>query len=76
MRKDDPLSLVQYAHDNNLTKTNGWKLAKKDKRLIKKYVKLINRVDALQAHKDKARNKSSLGSTFLTIPGMLTFWTS
>ncbi len=56
MRKNEPLTLVKYAHDNKLTKTNESKWAKKYKNLIHRYVKLITRVNALQARKEKARN--------------------
>ncbi len=55
------LFLVQYAHDNNLTNTNGWKLAKKYKKLINKYFKFITRVNAMKAQKDRARNKHKFG---------------
>ncbi len=56
IRKDDPLSLVRFAH-YKLTKANGWKWTKKYKNLIHRYVKLITRVNALQAQKEKSRNK-------------------
>ncbi len=51
VRKDDPLSMVKYAHDNKLVNTNGWKWAKKYKKLIKRYTNLITRVKALHAQK-------------------------
>ncbi len=61
MRKDDLLSLVKYAHDKNLTNTNGWKGAKKYKKYINKYVKFITKLNTLKSQKDKARNKFKFG---------------
>ncbi len=76
MRKDDPLCLVQYANDNNLTNTNGWKWAKKYRRYTKKYVKLTPRVHNLNPRRKRPGTSSSLGCKSMTIPSMPTFWTS
>ncbi len=48
VRKDDPLSMVKYAHDNKLVKTNGWKWVRKYKSLIQRYADLITRVNAFR----------------------------
>ncbi len=61
VRKDDPLTMVRYSHDNKLIKTNGWKWAKKYKNVIHRYTKLITRVNALHAQKEKSRNKYKFG---------------
>ncbi len=57
LRKDDPLSLVQYAHDNNLINQIGLS----NTRDSSKIVRLITKVNALKAQNDKARNKFKFG---------------
>ncbi len=61
VRKDYPLRMVKYAHDNKLIETNGWKWAKKYKNFIQRYTKLMTRVNASHAQKEKSRNKCKFG---------------
>ncbi len=47
------MTMVRYVHDNKLTKTSGWKWAKKCKNLSHGYVNLITEANDLQAQKEK-----------------------
>ncbi len=76
MRKNDPFSLMEYAHRHKLTNTNGWKWAKKYKKLTTKYVKVITRVNTLQAQKRRVRNQYKFGVQVPDNPNMHTCWTS
>ncbi len=63
---------MEYTYKNKLRNTHGWKWARKIKKLATKYVKLIARVNALQAKKKRTRNKFK----FETIPDMPICWTN
>ncbi len=55
MRKDNLISLVDCAHDNNLRKSN------KAKRLINKFTKLITMVNTLKDQEEGTRSKFKFG---------------
>ena len=61
MRKDDPLEMVKYAYDHNLTEISGWKWAKKYKRSAKHFIRMMARVRHAQKTASQGRNKFKFG---------------